>query len=296
MSDTIALPRTSTASRAIEGFLARYRGNTRKLYEIDLRIFTDWCASMGLDPLEATRSELELFARHLEMDRGNAPSTVAHRLGVLRIFYRLAVADERILRDPTTYLNVPRVHFDPAGVPWLDRYQMGRLQRVAAETSPAHAVLVMLMGGLGLRVSEACAIDIEDFRAHESGYNVLRIIGKGNKPATIPIPVPLQRFIDAAAGDRKSGPLIVTKRGRRQTRNGAYDWIKRLAKKAGVDERIHPHSLRHSAITAALETAGLRDAQIFARHSDSRSTGRYDRNTFDLDRHASHGVVRYMLT
>jgi integrase len=41
-----------------------------------------------------------------------------------------------------------------------------------------------LVGLLGLRVSEACHADITDIR-YESGYELLRVIGKGAKPADI---------------------------------------------------------------------------------------------------------------
>src|SRR5690606_31222482 len=101
MFDAISSP---TASSGIDtadmiaaaGFLARYKGETRKLYEIDMRIFYDWCARVGIQPLRAQRPHLELFARHLESERHNAPSTVAHRLGVLKTFYAIAADDDLI--------------------------------------------------------------------------------------------------------------------------------------------------------------------------------------------------------
>jgi len=47
---------------------------------------------------------------------------------------------------------------------------------------------------------------------------------------------------------------------------------------AGIDKPISPHSLRHAAITAALDAGcSLRDVQDFARHADPRQTRRYDR-------------------
>jgi integrase/recombinase XerD len=286
-----------TIERIVAGFLARYRGQTRALYEIDMKIYLKWCAANGIPPLEAVRSDVERFARYLEEERGNQASTVAHRLAVLRVFYRVALSDGVIDRDPTVLLHVPKVHRDPHDIAWLDRAQMGRLLRAARETSPAHETLVTLMGVLGLRVSEACAVNIEDFHEDELGYRVLRVVGKGNKPATIPVPVPVLRVIDRARGERSSGPLVLTKRGARQTRDGAYDWIKRLAKKAGLDANLHPHALRHAAVTAALDAGvELRDAQVFARHADPRTTAHYDRRQFDLDRHAVHAVARWMHT
>jgi integrase/recombinase XerD len=38
----------------------------------------------------------------------------------------------------------------------------------------------------GLRVSEACATNVEDL-GFERGHRTLRIMGKGNKPATVPL-------------------------------------------------------------------------------------------------------------
>lgn len=297
MGENSARSSAQTITRTVEGFLGRYRGNTRTLYEIDLRIFTEWCESASVDPLTATRSEIERFARYLENERRNGAATVAHRLGVLRVFYRIAVADGVVDRDPTVFLNIPKVHRDPAGIAWLDRSQMGRLLRAARDKGPHYEALVTLMGVLGLRVSEACAVNIEDFREDELGYRTLRVVGKGSKPATIPIPVPVLRVLEKARGDRTSGPLIVTRNGNRQCRSGAHQWIKRLALEAGVDRRISPHSLRHSSITAALDAGvELRDAQIFARHADPRTTAHYDRRRYDLDRHAAHAVARWMHT
>ena len=55
--------------------------------------------------------------------------------------------------------------------------------------------------------------------------------------------------------------------------------VRRLARTAGVGawEQLSPHSLRHSAITFALDAgASLRDVRDYAGHKDSRTTRRYD--------------------
>ena len=66
---------------------------------------------------------------------------------------------------------------------------------------------------------------------------------------------------------------------RRLDRHAASRIVKRLAEAAGIDNRISPHSLRHSFITAALDAGvPLRDVQEAASHADPKTTMRYDRH------------------
>jgi integrase/recombinase XerD len=299
MSDRIAtLPTFTTATReeiAAAAFLSSYRGETRKLYTADLRIYFQWCRDVGIAPLEAERPHLEFFARHLEDDRGNMPASVSRRLHTLRSFYRIAVADGYMAKDPTAMLRMPKVIHDETRTLGLDRVQLGTLIQTARRASPDQETLVTLMGLLGLRVSEACNVRIEDFQDVERGHRVLRVWGKGNKPATMPLPIPVLRTMEKATGDRTSGYLIRRANGEKQDRGGAYHWIKQLARKAGLPAAVHPHTLRHAAITAALDAGvPLRDAQVFARHSDPRITTRYDRTRLNLDRHAAYIVAGFI--
>jgi integrase/recombinase XerD len=56
-----------------------------------------------------------------------------------------------------------------------------------------------------------------------------------------------------------------------------------------------PHSLRHTAITLALDAgASLRDVQNFARHRDSRTARRYDRSRHSLDRNVAYTLAAYL--
>uniref|UniRef100_UPI0037C7B54E tyrosine-type recombinase/integrase n=1 Tax=Nocardioides ochotonae TaxID=2685869 RepID=UPI0037C7B54E len=68
-----------------------------------------------------------------------------------------------------------------------------------------------------------------------------------------------------------------------------------VAKVAGIPRHISPHSLRHAAITNALDAGvPLRDAQILARHADPRTTEHYDRARGNLDRHGVHFLTAYV--
>ena len=151
-----------------------------------------------------------------------------------------------------------------------------------------------MLGLLGLRVSEACNVQIQDTHGLERGHRTLTLVGKGRKPATIPLPITVAADMDAAAGEREAGPLLLRVDGKQMDRRSAARVVVRLAKKVGIKKHLSPHSLRH-AITACLDAGvALRDVQIAARHSDPRMTTRYDRARGNLDRHANYVVVGFI--
>jgi integrase/recombinase XerD len=76
-----------------------------------------------------------------------------------------------------------------------------------------------------------------------------------------------------------------------------WELARRLARQSGIDtwDRLSPHSLRHSAITLALDAgASLRDVQDYAEHKDPRTTRRYDHARDSLDRNAAYAVAAYL--
>ncbi|MCT9624268.1 tyrosine-type recombinase/integrase [Pseudarthrobacter equi] len=288
---------TTPAELVAAGYLARYSGSTRETYRVSLKLLFDWCGGLGVDLLEGMRRPvLELFARYLEDERKNSPATVAHHLSIIRGFYAFAEIDQYIERSPAAHLRMPRVFQDESRTMGLDRMELGSLIQTARASCPSDAALITLMGMLGLRVSEACAVRIEDYQDIERGHRVLRLVGKGGKPATIPLPVPVLRAMDAAAGDRASGPLLLRRKsGQPVNRKSAALTVERLCKQAGIKKRITPHGLRHSFVTACLDAGvPLRDVQVAARHSDPRITARYDRARHNHDRHASHVVAAFL--
>lgn len=101
--------------------------------------------------------------------------------------------------------------------------------------------------------------------------------------------------IDAAVGERTDDPLLARADVSRLDRHAAGRIVRRLARKAGIDKRISPHSVRHGAITAALDAGcSLRDVQDLARHADPRQTRRYDRARGALDRNPTYIVATYL--
>lgn len=280
---------------AVAGYLARYRGETRRHAESDLRVYLTWCAEHGLDPLAAKRPHVELFVRWMQETRRYAASTVSRRMSVVGGFYRTCVIDEILEHSPADYVRRPNVPTESPTL-GLTHLQLEALL-VAARTStnPCDFALVCLLGLLGLRVFEACAADITDL-GEEHGHRVLRVVGKGHKVVLVPLPPAVARAVDRATADRGAGPLLVNTQGRRMDRHAATRRLRHLANDAGIRAaRMHPHTLRHTYVTTMLDAGvDLRDVQIAARHADPRTTMRYDRARTTLDRHPNYILAAYM--
>lgn len=288
-------PTLSLEDTAVVSFLVGYSGETRKMYTADLRIFFNWCEVNDVRPLEVSRMHLELFRNYLEEVRGNAPASVHRRLSTVKSFFRIAEFDGLVSRNPAVLVRLPHIDYDETRVLGIGRMELAKLIQVARASSPMNGALIGLMCMLGLRVSEACGINVEDCNREERGHHVIRFTGKGNKLATMPLAVPMQRILEEAVGERMTGPLITRRDGRRMDRHTAYRRVHTLARKAGLPETVHPHTLRHAAITAALDAgASLRTTQQFARHSDPRITMRYDTGRRNLDSHAGYLVASFI--
>lgn len=283
-------PHIDEAEVAAAAFLARYQGRTLEAYRYDLRAFFQWAADDRLDILKATRPQVELYVRAMEA-RGLAATTIDRRLSTVCGFYRFAHIDGRIASNPAQYVRRPKVH--PNDARGLDRGELGRFLFEAERVDHAHAALAVLLGLNGLRVSEACSADIENL-GFERGHRILRIVGKGNKPAVIPLVPRTARTIDLAIGERTSGPILLRHDGSRLDRRTAHRWVRSIAKRAGLGQ-VHPHMLRAAFIMCALEAGvPLREVQIAARHADPRTTTVYDHRRQSFDRHAAYVVVAFV--
>ena len=162
---------------------------------------------------------LELYLRWVEQ-RGLAPATISRRFTTVAGFYRYAVIDGHRDKDPSLAVTRPRVPWEGQRRTVLHPLEYAALLTAARRDGPGSHVLVALLGMIGLRVSEATNINVTDLRS-QSGYELLIIIGKGAKPALIPLPVPVLRAVRDAAEGRSAGPLLLNRHGERLSPAGA---------------------------------------------------------------------------
>jgi site-specific recombinase XerD len=277
---------------ALVGFLSGYSGLTREAYGVDLRQFTTWCARLQLRLFDVRRAHIEAFARELEA-LGRSRATIARRLCTVTCFYRYAEQERLIDHSPAVHVRRPRLDYE-SDATGLDRNELGAMLVAAGLGGARDHALIALLALNGLRVSEAIGADIDNLGL-ERGHRTLTVVRKGGKVVTMPLAPRTARSVDLAIGERLEGPILLGGDGRRLDRHAVARIVRRVAKAAGIDKRVGPHTLRHGFITAALDAGvPLRDVQEAASHADPRTTMRDDRARVSLDRHATYIVATFI--
>lgn len=177
----------SPAQLAAVSYLARYSGATHALYKSQLRRWFGWCEANDLDPLAGIqRAHVERYVRQLG-ESGLMDSSVNTTMHADRGYFRFAHIDGTIPADPAVYARLPKIHSDESRTQGLDRLELIRFLQVAQTITVHHGASAYLLGINALRASEAAAVRIADYADLLCGHRVLHLIGKGNKPATVPL-------------------------------------------------------------------------------------------------------------
>jgi site-specific recombinase XerD len=277
------------ADQLAAAFLLGYGASTRAAYRSGLKSWAGFLSSMGVEPLHAHRAHVDFYVRAMD-EEGLAAATIARRLATLSGFYAYAVDEELIARSPVARVRRPRAPQDSPRL-GLDRPQLAALLAAAAASGPRDHALVCLLALNGLRVSEVVGAQIADLGT-ERGHRTLRVRRKGGRKQVAALAPRTATAVNALLSERTEGPIFVTRSGLALDRQAAAKSVRRLARVAGVPSRVSPHSLRHTFVTTALDAGvPLRDVQDAAGHADPRTTRRYDRARYSLDRHATYAVA-----
>lgn len=219
---------------------------------------------------------------------GYARATLARRLGAIRTFYRWALADGRVERDPTLLLGRPKV---VNRLPTVLRVPEAAALAEAPLTDDSddpidraiafrdRAILELLYGS-GLRVGEVAGLEIG---SADLGRGRVLVRGKGSKEREVPMS---DHAVDAVAVWLRSGRPLLAGEGvralflnRRHLPLGTRDArrvVERYARATLQGRRVTPHTLRHSFATHLLEGgADIRAVQELLGHASVATTQRY---------------------
>lgn len=274
----------------IANYLAGYAGNTAKAYRRDL---ADFQAFFTGDVLTAKRSDVDLYTRSMET-RELAPATIARRLSALSGLFDYAVSEELLARNPVEHVRRPKVSTDSQTV-GLDQAEAQALLLAAKADGARSYALVSLLLHTAARIGEALALTPADITT-DGGYRVARFVGGKGGKTKVSVLSGAAPAIDALLAGRTDGFVFASRTGNAMAQSEAFRTVQRLAAEAGIanPERVTPHSLRHTSITAALDAdAPLHEVQDFAGHADPRMTQRYNRARLNLTNSPAHRLGSY---
>jgi integrase/recombinase XerD len=260
--------------------------NTLEAYRSDLLQYGGWLKREGVDALAVGHGELSAFVGGLAAGSDEkppvAPATLQRKVACLRSFYRHLRRQGILEDDPTVNLRAARQGRKLPQV--LSRDEVSDLLARPSGTEPPalrDRALLELMYACGLRASEAITLEVGDVDL-ESG--LLRARGKGAKERIVPIgstaaravAVYLSRGRPRLVGDRLEARLFVNARGGGLTRQGLYKIVQRHARAAGLEQKMSPHTLRHTFATHLLAGGcDLRSLQEMLGHADIATTQLY---------------------
>lgn len=236
---------------------------------------------MELRPEELEQQHLSRFLTWIS-EMGLSARSQARTLSGLKAFYRFLLMEDLIQKDPTSLLESPRLGRklpEVLSIEEIDR-MMDKIDLSKAEGARNRAMLETLYS-CGLRVSELVGLQLSGiFRAE--GF--IRVIGKGDKERLVPISRRALKEIDLYLPDRNAldiqpgheDVLFLNRRGRMLTRNMVFTIVKELAKAAGIQKTVSPHTLRHSFASELVNRgADLRAVQEMLGHESITTTEIY---------------------
>lgn len=278
---------------AYERFLVAERNlspYTLRNYRTDLADFVRFMADVeGTDPLAVNRQSFRRYLGDL-LTRGVAQASVSRKVSTIKGFFRFLTREGKLPANPLALVSPPRREKRLPHV--LRREDLGALIEAADETTPAglrNRAILELMYAAGVRLSEIAGLDVDHLDLTD---HTVRVRGKGNRERIVLIGQPaakaLQRYVTdgrPALAANVTPALFLNRDGGRLSGRSIQKIVRQHALKAGLDERVHPHLLRHSFATHLLDGgAELRVVQELLGHSTPVTTQIYTHVTEERQR------------
>ena len=278
------------AERPLEEFLAALSAernasrHTLDAYRRDIRDFLRTLTARRR-LLDAARPDDVVAWMERQRRAGRKPATIARRLAALRGLYAHLVREGLVSGDPTEHLEQPRRSRPLPRT--LSRDAVAALVEAPDVGTPLgirDRALLELLYACGLRATEALTLRVTDVN-RRAGY--VQCSGKGRKERLVPVGAEalawIERYLNdvrprlAAVRRAAASPLLfVGSRGRPLTRQSLWHLVLRAARRAGLRQRVSPHTLRHCFASHLLEGgADLRAVQTMLGHADISTTQIY---------------------
>jgi len=208
--------------------------------------------------------------------------SISRKLSSIRSFHQYLLLEKVVSENLIMEIPKPKT---PRILPVvLNHEEVDRLLSVSiGRQKPMdfrNRAMLELAYGAGLRVSELVDLKIADLHLNNA---LIKVTGKGNKERLLPLGeesiLALKNYLAdyrQALKPLDKETLFLNREGKKISRIGFYKIIRHLAKIAGIEKPISPHTLRHTFATHLLENgADLRSVQELLGHEDVLTTEHY---------------------
>lgn len=263
--------------------MSQRQPSTAVPYRHAITAFFTWCEHRGTDPLTARRRDIDAYRHHLMGSYRSggplSPSTTARHLSTISSWYRFGIFEGQLEVNPVLAVKRPVVDAD-SKTQGLSLDEAAAMLAASVAAGPRTGAVLHLLLSTGARVSEMCAATTSDLGWDDDSARTVRIVRKGGKEARVSVqPIlwaPVQHYLEERPKG-PDGPLLATERGA-MARSTAWRIVSELAAEVVPRKRIHPHSLRHTAATLALDLGQpIQEVQQMLGHKAVATTVRYDR-------------------
>ena len=255
--------------------------NTVQSYRRDLMQMITYLEEKEIrEAAKVTKTSLHGYILHME-EQGKAATTISRMMAAMKAFFNYECMQACIRRNPAESLHAPKVEKKAPVVLSVD--QVSALLAQPSGQTPKEIrdkAMLALLYATGIRVSELIGIQMEDINMN-IGFLVCR---DGERERTVPFgrsaKAALEEYLEHARNELLRGKgsdyFFVNCTGGAMSRQGFWKIIKYYGEKAGIEEDITPHTLRHSfAAHLIARGADMRAVQTILGHSDMATTQMY---------------------
>lgn len=258
--------------------------NTIAAYEFDLKRFSAYVLSAKAIPLEAIQPEDISRYIYTLYDLGLVEASIARNLSAIRMFYQFLFVEGGVKSNPAALVDTPKLSIRlPNVLSITEILSLLEQPDLSDRLGIRDRAMLEFLYATGVRVSELIRIKLRDLSPENK---LVRVVGKGGKERLVPCGEVALHFVEhyirevrtllIKPASRSMDYLFLNWRGNPMSRMGFWWILKRYCKKAGLNQKVSPHTLRHSFATHLLEGgAELRAVQEMLGHSDISTTQIY---------------------
>jgi integrase/recombinase XerC len=227
-----------------------------------------------LEPAQVRRFLAMLHAK------GLSPRTLALTLSAWRGFYRWLARYREFGANPVLGIRAPKAARPlPKALSLESAEQLLAAGKDDSVSAIRDRAMFELLYSSGLRRGELLALNVDDGRL-DLRQGEVTVTGKGSKTRTVPIGRKAREALAAWLNARQAAPgekaLFIGARGRRISAGTVGTRLKQWARRRGLQEKVHPHMLRHSFASHVLQSSqDLRAVQEMLGHASISTTQVY---------------------